>query len=110
MNCARLLALLSVLGLFFNGCNKSMPGSYSAAAVNDVDVVAAAEFAVAEESKKGNSLSLVSIDAAKKQVVAGMNYRVSLTVKDSGASRKAEAVIYRDIESNLSLTAWTWNE
>jgi transcription elongation GreA/GreB family factor len=85
-----------------------MPGSYTAAAVSDENVIAAAEFAVSEESKKGNALTLVSVDAAETQVVAGMNYRVRLTVKDAGNSRKAEAVVYRNLEPNLSLTAWNW--
>ncbi len=85
-----------------------MPGGYAAASVGDENVVAAAQFAVSEESKKGNLLTLVSVDAAETQVVAGMNYRLRLTVKDSGNSRKAEAVVYRNLEPNLSLTSWSW--
>jgi len=129
------LASLSVASLFATGCNggsntslsgMSIPetpenqaliveenvmpsvGGYSTAAVSDKDIIAIAEFAVFEESKKGNALTLVSIDAAEKQVVAGMNYRVSLTVEDSGSSKQAEAVVYRNLESNLLLTSWNW--
>ena len=85
-----------------------MPGGYSATAIDDESVIAAAEFAVTEEAKKGSTLTLVSINAAQSQVVAGMNFKMSLTVTDSGTTKKAEAVVYRDLDQTLSLTSWTW--
>lgn len=105
-----LWASLSLACLLFYGCNKPMPGSYTKTSINNESVIAAAEFAVSEESKKGKALTLVSVDTAETQVVAGMNYRVRLTVKDVGNSRKAEAVVYRNLDPNLnmSLTSWTW--
>lgn len=95
----------------------SMPGGYSAATTTNEEVVAAANFAIkaqAEELKKSvpaSALSLVSIERAEQQVVAGMNFKMTLNVKHEGKPRQAEAVVWWQAwnrEAPYKLTAWTW--
>jgi hypothetical protein len=83
-------------------------GGYSKAATTDPEVAEMAEFAVAESAKETPGLTLLSITSAETQVVAGMNYRLTLSVKDSDKTRTAEAVVYRDLQQKKSLTSWTW--
>lgn len=93
------------------------PGGWSKASVQDPGVVAAARFAVAarqaENAKGGETapLALEEIVAAEQQVVAGMNYRVTLRVKVGDDVRKAEATVWSrpwldDEKERNQLTAW----
>lgn len=92
----------------------AMPGGWGKAEVDDPDVVAAAEFAVKETQAKHKKLTLDRIVGAAQQVVAGMNYWVDLELTDRGSGkpvpRKAEAVIYRDLDGKHSLTSWKWKK
>lgn len=97
----------------------SLVGGYAAASVTAAEVVAAAEFAVAAEAKALQEkkdapppkLELVRILGAQQQVVAGMNYRLTLKVKLNGVDREAEAVVWWQAwrtPDPYQLTAWTW--
>lgn len=88
-------------------------GGYSAARATDADVVKAAKFAVSARSKSepGAILVLDRVVSAQQQVVAGLNYRMVLTVKQNGASRTAEAVVWWQSwnpDQPYTLTSWTW--
>lgn len=94
--------------------NVSMPGSYSKADVKSKDVIAAADFAAKTQAKKQKTtIKVVSIDKAKTQVVAGMNYRICMkvSVKKKSAKTAADqfvtAVVYRNLQNKHSLTNWT---
>jgi uncharacterized protein YaaN involved in tellurite resistance len=97
--------------------SRSMPGGYSAATTTNEEVVAAANFAIkaqAEELKKTaatSTLSLVSVARVEQQVVAGMNYRMTLNVQHDGKARQAEAVVWWQAwnrEAPYKLTSWNW--
>jgi hypothetical protein len=92
----------------------AIPGGWHDAKVDDAEVVAAAKFAVTTTQAKHEKLTLDRVVGAAQQVVAGMNYWVDLelTDRDSGkpVQRKAEAVIYRDLGGNYSLTSWKWKK
>jgi hypothetical protein len=99
------LATTAALCLFtclFTACNEDasptdppLTGGFSEASVSDQEVKAAADFAVstraAEEKKK---IELVSITAAEVQVVAGMNYKLTLEVLVDGKKQTAEALVW----------------
>jgi hypothetical protein len=72
-----------------------LAGGFSEASVSDEEVKAAADFAVsgqaAEEKKK---IELISITAAQAQVVAGMNYKLTLEVLVDGKKQTAEALVW----------------
>ena len=82
------------------------------------EVVAAAHFAVAEqtkviqkEQKTATKLSLVTIISAEEQVVSGMNYHLTLKVKLDGKLKKAEATVWWQAwnkEAPYRLTSWKW--
>ena len=71
------------------------PGGWSKASVSDANVRKAAQVAVDTASKAaGKPFTLVSVDAAEQQVVAGMNYSLKLTVKVAGKTRSADATVW----------------
>src|SRR4051812_46608012 len=88
-------------------------GGYSSVPVTDPSVVAAAKFAVdAKETEKKIDIGLDAIVTAEQQVVAGMNYRLCLSLtlppRDEGDDfkRSFKVVVYRDLKSKFSLTSW----
>lgn len=83
-------------------------GGYGDAAVNSKEVNQAAKFAVKARGKKiGKSVTLVRIEKAESQVVAGLNYRVCMEVREGGGKRKrVTAVVYMDLKQRLSLSRW----
>ena len=82
-------------------------GGYKEVANDDSEVVAAADFAVNEQGQKQEvSISLVSIEHAEQQVVAGINYRLCLKVEIDGETQEVKAVVYRNLQKEYSLTSW----
>jgi len=87
---------------------KNLPGGYAPAELGK-EVKAAADFAVGEQAgREAVPLKLVSIVRAEKQIVAGTNYRVLLTVERSGSARQAKVVVFQDLRSRYSLKSWEW--
>ena len=86
--------------------DQAIVGGYSVSPIDDADIVKAAEFAVAEKSKAGVSFKLTSVKTAKSQVVAGMNYQMSLVVDEAGTEKTANVVVYQDLKGEMSLTSW----
>ena len=87
-------------------------GGWSQAKVDDPAVVVAAHFALTETQKTiDRKLTLKKIVAAKQQLVSGMNYGVTLQVTVGGkkpTQREAEAVVYKNLDDEYSLTSWEW--
>jgi hypothetical protein len=82
-------------------------GGYSEAPRTDRDVIAAAQFAIAKESrKKGVRVTLVSIEHAERQVVAGLNYKLCLKVKVKGKTQNVTTIVYQNLKQKYSLTSW----
>lgn len=71
-------------------------GGYSVVDVNDAEVQNAAQFAA---QSLGGLLGKVT--QAEQQVVAGMNYKLSLELQDGS---KHKVVVYKDLQGNMSLT------
>jgi hypothetical protein len=71
-------------------------GGYQNVAVTDPGVRAAALFGVAQLRRP--RARLASIDAAQRQVVAGMNYRIDVTLSDRSRWRLA---IYQPLRGPL---------
>ncbi len=86
-----------------------MVGNYRPVSKNDPQVKAAARYAVTAEARRvRRGITLLSIDKAEQQVVAGMNYQLCLRVRDGRRTRRATAVVYRHWKGNRSLTSWDW--
>ena len=88
--------------------DEPISGGYGTASVTDKEVRKAAAFAVTTRAKRtGKAVTLVSIRKAEIQVVAGLNYRICMRVREGRrAVRTATAVVYRDLRKRMSLTRW----
>ncbi len=117
--CAGTFLLSSIMMGLTTGCQKTKPGGYAPAAVTQQEVLAAATFAIQAQEKamraKGETahakLELIKVVQAQQQVVAGMNYRLTLKVKVDGSEREAEAVVWWQAwrtEAPYELTSWRW--
>ena len=92
----------------------AQPGAPRATSVDDKDVVKAAQFAIEAQQKamtdagQTGKLTLVKIVSVKKQVVAGMNFLLTLQVKVGDEARTAEAKIWWQAWRKLpyQLTSW----
>lgn len=86
-------------------------GGYSKADTLATDVMAAADFAAAEQNKKDdNNLRVVAVKKAEKQVVAGMNYRLCIEVQtggDEGEKYFAQTTVYQNLQQAYSLSSWS---
>jgi serine protease inhibitor len=96
----------------------AQPGAPRAAEIDDKDVLKAAQFAVTAQQQilsaagQADSLALVKVVAAKKQVVAGMNYILTLRVKQGDTERTADAKVWVQAwrKDPYKLTAWKFTD
>jgi hypothetical protein len=101
------LALSITVVFVANAQQSGIAGGYSEKPVTDSVVVSAANFAVTEVSRlEVRPISLIAITRAESQVVAGMNYRLRLSVRDSGEIREINAVVYHNLTNQYPLTSW----
>lgn len=84
-------------------------GGYKEVPATDEQVVAAANFAVniRKESEKAESLKLISIKTAKKQIVAGTNYSLCLEISDADKAEQAVAIVYQNLQQKYKLSSWS---
>jgi hypothetical protein len=102
MNRMLSILLTSLCAFVAADSTKPMPGGSSKVSVTDKGVTAAAVFAIRAQSKtiqnpkaqQQATLELVKIIGAEQQVVAGMNYRLTLSVKENGSLKTVEAVVW----------------
>ena len=96
-------------GFAARAAQAQIAGGYNSVGTKDKEVRAAARYAVAAQGKRAKrSITLISINKAEQQVVAGMNYKVCLKVRDKRLTRVATAVIYKDLRGKRELTSWYW--
>ena len=70
--------------------------------------MAAARFAIRKQSGRLHArISLVSIKRSEVQVVAGLNYRICMTVRINRKAKNVTVVVYKDLKQKYSLTSWT---
>lgn len=112
--CMAAFVLFAATGPVAGQAQQPRPGGYAGASVTNKEVVAAAAFAIQAQAKAGGEtarLELVEILAAERQVVAGMNYRLTLKVKRHGQERTAEAIVWWQAwrkPEPYQLTSWNW--
>lgn len=118
-----LLAAALLTPIMASGVDQALarkPGGWSEVSVTDEGVVAAAAFAVqahrAAMQKNGDQGKLVleKVEAAQQQVVAGMNYRLTLRVQTAGPARTAEALVWARVwleePERYQLTSWKFTD
>jgi hypothetical protein len=107
--------ILAMIGAVVVSAQKT--GGYREIDKTDEGAVAAAEFAVKDQSeKKELAYKLVSVEKAESQVVAGINYRLCLKVgyrkqdEDADTTQFVRVVVFRNLQKEYSLTSWTEEE
>lgn len=90
-----------------------MVGGYKEVATDAPEVVSAAEFAVAAQArKKETEIRLLSVEAAERQTVAGVNYRLCLKVEEADAENNVEVtetvrvVVFSSLQKTHTLKSW----
>lgn len=73
-------------------------GGWSSASVDNADVKAAAAFATKQIAAPG--VTLTKIESADTQVVAGINYRMSLKLSDG---RNPTVVVWKKLDGSMEL-------
>lgn len=112
----RIVIVIAALSIIFSGVSGALAqqgpivGGYAETSSSDPEVVAATRYAVkAQGRKQGARISLISIRRAEVQVVAGLNYRLSLSVKINGKAQDVTAVVYKNLKRKYSLSNWEAN-
>jgi len=103
-----LAMLLGIFAVAASAQTEPMAGGYSSISVKSKEAKNAAAVAVRSRSAKtGKTITLVKINKAEQQVVAGMNYRVCMTVREGrGKAYTVTAVVYLNLKQKRSLTDW----
>jgi Cystatin domain len=87
-----------------------IPGGKADVSVNDSWVVEAANYAVSakagESGTNSKKLELIKVLKAEQQVVAGINYYLTLRVREDGKQKEAVAVVWRKLSGEHELTGW----
>ncbi len=78
-------------------------GGYQDAALDSPEVTAAAQFAVTNQAP---GAELVKIVAASQQVVAGMNYKLTLKIKTADGEKTVDTVVYRHFKGEMKVSDW----
>ena len=103
-------AIAMVLGVYgvANSVSAQITGGYGDTSVTDKDIKSAANFAVkTRAAQKHNGLKLVMIQKAEVQVVAGLNYRICMVVREGKRpTRTVTVVVYKDLKNHKSLSRW----
>lgn len=86
---------------------ETIPGGYQQQDPADAGMQAAATKAVELLGERQNepSLELITLTAAATQVVAGLNYDLTMTVRTPQGDKQVRVVMYRDLEQAYSLTS-----
>jgi hypothetical protein len=105
-------AFATVLAFASSGMAQRV-GGYKEISKTDAGALAAARFAVsAQAEKKSATIELVAVEHAERQVVAGTNYRLCLTITTSGEKNEADVkitvkvVVYQNLKGEYKLTSW----
>ena len=61
-----------------------------------------------QKTMASSKITLVKIVRARRQVVAGTNYCLDLTVDMGDHEKRAQAVVWKKLSGEHELTSWTW--
>jgi Cystatin domain len=105
MNSLMLIVSLAVLPLL--SVSAAKPGAYYDATDKE-EVKTAADFAVKEqENRDGAPLQLEQVLEAKKQIVAGTNYQLTLMVNERRREKRVVAKAFRRLDRHYELKSWS---
>ena len=86
-----------------------LPGGWASAPINDEKIKVIAQYATSTHAKAaGEELTLLTIQEARQQVVAGLNYKFALIVIRNKKQASATAVVWAKLDGTYELTEWSW--
>ena len=107
------LMVVAALSIIFGSASLALAqegaiaGGYSETSSAEPEVIAAARFAVRARARRtGSGVTLLSIERAEVQVVAGLNYRLNLRVKVNHQAENVTTVVYKNLRQKYSLSSW----
>lgn len=108
LSAALLLVILCAAAHDTSAQDAPIAGGYGERPTSDTGVAAAARFAARERGRRtGRRVTLLAVRRAETQVVAGLNYRLLLSVREGrAAARDVVAVVYQNLRQRLSLESW----
>lgn len=83
----------------------SLTGAYAVTEIDDKDVLSCAKYAVDNREPKG-TVTLVKILSAEKQVVAGMNYKMKLSIMNNGTPQVVNVVVWSKLDGTKEVTSY----
>lgn len=91
-------------------CLSQITGGYNRTPVTK-EVRQAAAFAVRkQQSRETQPLKLLAVSNARRQIVAGVNYALTLQVVRGRETRFAEVYVFESLQSTYKLRSWRWLE
>lgn len=89
--------------------NRALPGGWSALDPLAEDAQEAARFAVQTYAVAQRSRVLYKdVIEAQVQVVAGMNFKLTLQVMHDARKRTSRVTVWRQLNGTYQLTEWVW--
>eukprot|EP01101_Sappina_pedata_P007794 TRINITY_DN4189_c0_g1_i1.p1 TRINITY_DN4189_c0_g1~~TRINITY_DN4189_c0_g1_i1.p1 ORF type:complete len:112 (-),score=54.41 TRINITY_DN4189_c0_g1_i1:74-409(-) len=88
--------------------SSQLAGGYSKIDITNAEVISAANFAVQKLGLHHSvtDSSLISIKSAEVQVVAGLNYRLVVSIQLAGHSKDFSVVVHRKFDGTMELVSF----
>jgi hypothetical protein len=111
---------LAAAGILFEAAGQTAPRprarmsaavavAYQPVAIDDAGVKAALQVALNDQkSKNRRAVKLLSVLAAERQVSAGENYRLCLSLDRRGRKDTARVIVQHSPKDKWSVTLWAW--
>jgi hypothetical protein len=111
---------IAAAGILFEAAGQPLPRprarttnavamSYQPVSIGDADVKTALQVALNDQkSKNRRAVKLLSVLAAERQVSAGENYRLCLSLDRRGRTDTARIVVQHSVKDKWSVTLWAW--
>jgi hypothetical protein len=89
--------------------NTAVAMAYQPVPIGNADVKMALQVALNDQkSKNRRAVMLLSVLAAERQVSAGENYRLCLSLDRRGRTDTARTVVQHSAQDKWSVTLWAW--
>jgi len=111
---------IAAAGILFEAAGQPLPRprartataaatAYQPVSIDDADVKTALRVALNDQkSKNRRAVKLLSVLAAERQVSAGENYRLCLSLDRRGRTDTARIVVQHSAGDKWSVTLWAW--
>jgi hypothetical protein len=111
---------IAAAGILFEAAGQPLPRprartttpaatAYQPVSIDDADVKTALQVALNDQkSKNRRAVKLLSVLAAERQVSAGENYRLCLSLDRRGRTDTARIVVQHSAKDKWSVTLWAW--